>query len=115
QPGAPNPEIVEPEVTENIDLNSSRSKKETIHLERALPAGLAYQPGDSLDVFPENDPAYVGDLLQAAGLSGDDAVRGKLIQSRDVTTLSLKTLQGFVTATDHADAKALLDTGTAGS
>src|SRR6266704_669032 len=107
--------IVEAEITEKIDLNSSRSDKETVHLELALPAGFAYQPGDSLDVYPQNDPAYVDELLQASGLAGDAALREKLIGSRDVTTLSLKTLQSFVAATNHADAKALLDSGNAAS
>src|SRR6266699_367031 len=81
----------------------------------APPAGFAYQPGDSLDVYPQNDPAYVDELLQASGLAGDAALREKLIGSRDVTTLSLKTLQSFVAATNHADAKALLDSGNAAS
>jgi len=115
QPSARELEIVEAEITEKIKLNSSRSDKETIHLELALPAGFAYQPGDSLDVYPENDPAYVDELLQASGSSDDAALRAKLIQSRDVTTLSLKSLQSFVAATDHPDAKALLDSGNAGA
>src|SRR5207245_3046400 len=115
QPSAPDLGIVEAEITEKIDLNSSRSDKETVHLELALPAGFAYQPGDSLDVYPQNDPAYVDELLQASGLAGDAALREKLIGSRDVTTLSLKTLQSFVAATNHADAKALLDSGNAAS
>jgi sulfite reductase (NADPH) flavoprotein alpha-component len=115
QPSAPDLEPVEAEVTEKINLNSSRSDKETIHLELALPAGFAYEPGDSLDVYPQNDPTYVDALLQASALSGDAALREKLISARDVTTLSLKTLQNFVTATSQADAKALLDSGNAAS
>jgi sulfite reductase (NADPH) flavoprotein alpha-component len=115
QPSAPDLEPVEAEITEKINLNSSRSDKETVHLELALPAGFAYQPGDSLDAYPENDPAYVDALLQASGLAGDAGLREKLIRSRDVTTLSLKTLQSFVAATSHPDAKALLDSGNAAS
>jgi sulfite reductase (NADPH) flavoprotein alpha-component len=115
QPSAPDLGPVEAEITEKINLNSSRSDKETIHLELALPAGFAYQPGDSLDVYPQNDPAYVDALLQASALSHDAALREKLISSRDVTTLSLKTLQNFVAATSQADAKALLDSGDAAS
>jgi sulfite reductase (NADPH) flavoprotein alpha-component len=115
QPSAPDLGIVEAEIAEKIDLNSSRSDKETVHLELALPPGFAYQPGDSLDVYPQNDPAHVDELLQASGLAVDEALREKLIASRDVTTLSLKTLQNFVAATNHADAKALLDSGNAAS
>ena len=70
---APSLDVVEAEVTEHINLNSSRSDKETIHLELSFDgAAPAYKPGDSLDVYAENDPAYVDALLKAAGLSSDD-------------------------------------------
>jgi len=93
---APNLDIVEAEVTEHINLNSSRSDKETIHLELTFDgAAPAYKPGDSLDLYAENDPAYVDALLRAAGLSSDATLRGDLIKNRDVTTLSLKTMETF--------------------
>ena len=93
---SPNLDIVEAEVTEHINLNSSRSDKETIHLELTFDGATpAYKPGDSLDLFAENDPAYVDDLLRAAELSTDAALRTELIKSRDVTTLSLKTVETF--------------------
>jgi sulfite reductase (NADPH) flavoprotein alpha-component len=115
QTSAPELGVVEAEITEKINLNSSRSAKETIHLELALPAGFAHQPGDSLDVFSQNDPAYVDELLQVTGLAGDPAVRDRLMAMRDVTTLSLKTLQSFVAATNQPGAKALLESGRAAS
>src|SRR5947208_8428449 len=96
QASAPDLGIVEAEITEKINLNSSVSGKETFHLELALPAGFAYHTGDSLDIFPQNYTAYVDALLQASTLSGDAGLREKLVGSRDVTTLSLKTLQNFV-------------------
>ena len=70
KPGAvAKPEIVEAEIIEHIDLNSSRSDKETIHLALAFDgAAPAYEPGDSLDLYAENDPAEVDELLKAAGL-----------------------------------------------
>ena len=45
---------VEAEVTEHINLNSSRSDKETIHIELRLRrrGAPAYKPGDSLDIYP---------------------------------------------------------------
>ncbi len=108
--GAPSLDPVEAEVIEHINLNSSRSDKETIHLELAFAGSApAYNPGDSLDLYPENDPAYVDALLQAAGLAADDTLRRDLLTARDVTTLSRKTIENFVAATGHADAKALLD------
>jgi sulfite reductase (NADPH) flavoprotein alpha-component len=105
---------VEAEVSELIDLNSSQSDKETYHVELSFDGPApAYKPGDSLDVYPENDPAYVDDLLKAAGLSADAALRAELIKSRDVTTLSLKTAETYVDLTGHYYAKELLDSGDA--
>jgi sulfite reductase (NADPH) flavoprotein alpha-component len=49
---------VEAEIIELVDLNSSQSDKETYHLELAFQgAAPAYKPGDSLDLYSENDPA----------------------------------------------------------
>jgi sulfite reductase (NADPH) flavoprotein alpha-component len=105
---------VEAEVTEMIDLNSSQSEKETYHVELSFNgAGPAYKPGDSLDVYAENDPAYVDDLLKAAGLSADDGLRAELIKSRDVTTLSLKAVETYAAETDHRYVKELLESGAA--
>ena len=88
--------IVEAEIVEHLNLNSSRSAKETIHLALAFDgAPPAYEPGDSLDLYADNDPAYVDDLLALAGLGRDEALRGELIAARDVTTLSLKTLETY--------------------
>ena len=109
---APNPDIVEAEVTETINLNSSRSEKETYHLELTFDGPApAYKPGDSLDLYPENDPTYVDALLASARIS-DPALRTDLIKSRDVTTLSLKALETYAGFGQHY-VKELLDAGTA--
>jgi sulfite reductase (NADPH) flavoprotein alpha-component len=105
---------VEAEVSELINLNSSRSAKETFHLELAFDgAAPAYKPGDSLDIYPENDPAYVDALLKSAGLSGDSALRNEFIKSRDVTTLSLKTLETYASSTGQRFVQELIDQGEA--
>jgi sulfite reductase (NADPH) flavoprotein alpha-component len=92
----PNLDVIEAEVTETINLNSSRSNKETYHLELTFDgAAPPYKPGDALDLYAENDPGYVDDLLRAARLSADTALRSELIKSRDVTTLSLKTMETY--------------------
>jgi sulfite reductase (NADPH) flavoprotein alpha-component len=107
-------EAVEAEITEHINLNSSHSAKETIHLELAFNgAAPAYKPGDSLDIYPENDPAYVDALTKSVGLAADGALRAELIKSRDVTTLSLMTLEAHAAATADARVKALLESGEA--
>jgi sulfite reductase (NADPH) flavoprotein alpha-component len=101
------------EVSEHVDLNSSRSDKETIHLALSFDgAAPAYEPGDSLEVFPENDPALVDAVLAAAGLSGNGAVRAALASERDITTLSPATVEKFAAATGHVGARALLDGGS---
>ena len=111
---APNTDIVEAEVSEHINLNSSRSNKETIHLALAFDgAAPAYEPGDSLDLYAENDPAYVDELLTLAGLAGDDKLRAELIKTRDVTTLSLKTVETYAAQTGHQFVKALIADGEA--
>ena len=105
---------VEAEITERINLNSSQSEKETIHLELGFDgAAPPYKPGDSLDIYPENDAAYVDDLLQAAGLASDTALRAELMTGRDVTTLSLKSLESYADTTGHPQVKALLESGDA--
>lgn len=52
------------EVLENINLNGRGSNKETHHLEISLEgSGLTFEPGDSLGIYPENDPVLVDQLL----------------------------------------------------
>jgi sulfite reductase (NADPH) flavoprotein alpha-component len=110
----PNTDIVEAEIAEHVNLNSSRSDKETIHLALSFDGGApAYEPGDSLDIYPENDPAYVDELLKLAGLTGDDKLRSELITTRDVMTLSLKTVETFAAQTGHQYVKELLADGQA--
>jgi sulfite reductase (NADPH) flavoprotein alpha-component len=110
----PNLGPFEAEVTAHVDLNSSRSDKETVHLELTFDGKVpAYNPGDSLDLYAQNDPAYVDALLRAAGLASDAALRDELIASRDVTTLSLKTVETYAASTRHQYVKALLESGEA--
>jgi sulfite reductase (NADPH) flavoprotein alpha-component len=107
-------DIVEAEIIEHVDLNSSRSDKETIHLALSFEGGApAYEPGDSLDLYAENDPAYVDELLKIAGLANDEKLRADFIKSRDVTTLSLKTIETYAASTGHQYVKALLADGQA--
>ena len=110
---ARNTDIVETEVTEHVNLNSSRSEKETIHLALGFDNGApAYEPGAALDVYPENDPAYVDDLLKLAGVS-DDALRQDFLTARDVTTLSVKAIETYAASTGHQYVKQLIADGHA--
>ncbi|MFM7242052.1 MAG: sulfite reductase flavoprotein subunit alpha, partial [Opitutia bacterium] len=56
-------------------LSSPASQKDTQHFSVSLAgSGLTYKCGDSLGVFPTNNPAAVAALLRAAGFTGDEAV-----------------------------------------
>lgn len=62
-------------MTVNKRLTAEGSNKDTRHLEIALAgSGLAYEVGDSLGVFPTNDPALVDRLLETLGFAGDEIV-----------------------------------------
>jgi sulfite reductase (NADPH) flavoprotein alpha-component len=62
-------------VIENIRIVGRYSTKETRHVELDLAgSGLAYEPGDALGIAASNDPATVGQLLEATGLSADATV-----------------------------------------
>ncbi|QRM32428.1 sulfite reductase flavoprotein subunit alpha [Microvirga sp. VF16] len=109
-------EPVAAEIIEHVNLNSSRSDKETVHLALGFESRApAYEPGDSLELFPENDPALVEGVLAATGLHAEDALHAALRSERDITTLSLKTLETFAAETGHAEVRRLLDEGQARS
>jgi sulfite reductase (NADPH) flavoprotein alpha-component len=56
-------------------LTGAGSGKETLHFEVSLAdSGLVYEVGDSLGVFPSNNPGEVLEVLAAAGLTGDELV-----------------------------------------
>ena len=112
--GSPNTDIVEAEIAELTNLNSSRSNKETVHFALSFDgAAPAYEPGDSLDLYAENDPAYVDELLKLAGLAGDAKLRDELTKTRDVTTLSLKAVETYAGQTGHYYLKKMIADGEA--
>lgn len=78
-------------------LNRPGSAKETMHYEFRWPGvSVAFAPGDSFAVIPQNNPAEVEAILQALSLdgstmvrSGDEpqSLRAVLNQSRDLHTI----------------------------
>lgn len=111
--GSAKTEIVEAEITELINLNSSRSDKATVHLALSFDGAMpSYEPGDALDLYVENDPAEIDAVLAAADLARDNALRDEL-RTRDIHTLSLKNLETYATLAGHRDVKALIDSGEA--
>lgn len=63
------------EVLENINLNGRGSEKETRYLKLSLvDSGLAFEPGDSLGIYPENHPQLVTELLAHMQWNADEPV-----------------------------------------
>ena len=73
-------------LTERRRLSQPGSEKDTQHFVVDLAgSGLTYKCGDSLGVFPTNDPAHVDALLQAMGHSGHE-----LVALKNLETLTLR-------------------------
>ena len=59
----------------NRRLSSDDSEKDTRHFEIDLAGwGLNFEPGDSVAVYPTNDPQLVEEILRALGAKGDEPV-----------------------------------------
>jgi sulfite reductase (NADPH) flavoprotein alpha-component len=64
-------------LTVNRSLCGEGSEKDTRHFEVDLTGwGLSYEVGDSMTVWPTNDPALAKQILQAICASGDEKVKG---------------------------------------
>src|SRR5256885_12565083 len=61
----------------NRSLCGEGSEKDTRHFELDLKGwGLNYEVGDSMTVWPTNDPALVDELIKRIGAKGDEPVKG---------------------------------------
>ncbi|WP_431794209.1 assimilatory sulfite reductase (NADPH) flavoprotein subunit [Bacillus altitudinis] len=111
------------EVLENINLNGRGSNKETRHLELSLEgSGLVYEPGDSLGIYPTNDPALVDELIQTCGWNAEEAVtvhkngdtlplKEALTSHFEITVLTKPLLQKIAALTKSESLHALLEEG----
>ena len=96
------------EVTELVNLNSSRSDVETWHVALSLEgADIAYEPGDSLGFVPTNDPALVEDVLRAAGLAGNDHAHSALSREFDISLLTRGQIAEYAALTGEPRLQAL--------
>lgn len=108
-------------LTVNKKLTAEGSNKDTRHFEISLTgSGLDYEVGDSLGVFPSNEPALVEKLLETLGFSGDEVVpnadkvpmplREALSKSYVITTPDKKFLNAIAEKDSSAEfLKDLLD------
>ena len=88
------------EITEHLNLHSSRSTADTVHIELSLAgSGIVYEPGDALAVLPRNDPRTVAAILSAIGRGSDAELADSLASSRDITTLTRPLLSGYAAIT----------------
>lgn len=93
------------EVLENINLNGRGSNKETRHLELSLEGShLEFEPGDSLGIYPENDPELADGIIQEMNWNPDEVItvnkqgetrslREALISYYEITVLTKPLLQ----------------------
>src|SRR5919108_2935530 len=62
-------------LTINRRLSTEDSEKDTRHFEIDLTGwGLNFEPGDSVAVYPTNDPELVDEIIRALGAKGDENV-----------------------------------------
>src|SRR5438132_11122976 len=61
----------------NRRLRGTESAKDTRHFEIDLTGwGLSFEVGDSMAVYPTNDPDLVEEIIRALGAKGDEPVKG---------------------------------------
>ena len=99
---------LEAEISDIVNLNGTGSSGETWHVELATEvSGWSYAPGDAIGVLPQNDPALVAAIMDAAGVGGNAELARKLTTERDVTTLTRPVAQAYAKLTGRADVAAL--------
>ncbi len=110
-------------ILEKIQLNGRGSQKETWHLELSLEgSGLSYEPGDSLGIYPQNQPSLVREVLYAGMLNGNKTVvfNGKentlrhfLLREVELSVLTRDLIEKYATWTNNAKLKTLLEDNAA--
>ncbi|MBM7570470.1 assimilatory sulfite reductase (NADPH) flavoprotein subunit [Aquibacillus albus] len=108
------------EVLENINLNGRGSNKETRHVELDLEdSNLVFEPGDSLGVYPENDPDLVDELIETMGWNAEESIpinkqgdlyslREALTSTFEITTLTKPLLEKAAQLTNNEELKSLI-------
>ncbi|MEI3614068.1 assimilatory sulfite reductase (NADPH) flavoprotein subunit [Pseudogracilibacillus sp. SO30301A] len=91
------------EVLENFNLNGRGSNKETRHLELLIEgSNFQYEPGDSIGVYPQNDPELVDALITEMKWTSDELLTIKkeehtlekaLLHYYEITVLTKPLLQ----------------------
>lgn len=82
----------------NRRVTGATSSKEVRHVELALPAQVAFEQGDSIGIWVQNDPAEIDLVLAHAGLSASASVTldgasttlGDALKTRDLAALDAR-------------------------
>ncbi|HEX5211920.1 MAG TPA: sulfite reductase subunit alpha [Pseudolabrys sp.] len=81
RPGASRANPVTATLAARYRLNKDGSQKETWHIEFDISAsGIAYEVGDSLGVFPVNDPGLVDEIIAALHAPADFPIGGRTLR-----------------------------------
>ncbi|MGY4689971.1 assimilatory sulfite reductase (NADPH) flavoprotein subunit [Salibacterium sp. K-3] len=111
------------ELLENINLSGRGSNKETRHLELSLEeSGLEFEPGDSVGIYPENEPELVDKLVDEMSWDPDElvvvnkkgdtkTVREALLNTYEITVLTKPLLEKAAPLSDNEDLHELVKEG----
>ncbi|MDQ6654652.1 MAG: sulfite reductase subunit alpha [Verrucomicrobiota bacterium] len=100
-------------LTVNRRLNAEDSEKETRHFEVDLTGwGLSFEVGDSMAIYPTNDPRLVNEVIHAICATGDEPVKGSktpelplreaLLREYSITGITPKLLKAIVERANSA-------------
>ncbi len=104
-----NPAVAE--LLERVNLNGRGSGKKTYHIELGIQTeNVQYLPGDSLGIWPKNDPRLVELIIQKAKLNPAKSIQWKneelslqaaLFDKFELASLNLDTLRKYHALTGH--------------
>lgn len=113
----------EAEIFESLNINGRGSNKETYHMELSLEgSNLEYEPGDSIGIYPENDPVIVEELIKETGWApnelipvnkkGDEVPLQEALQKNyEITVLTKPLLKKIAEFTQIPELQQLLEQG----
>ncbi|GGH77823.1 sulfite reductase (NADPH) flavoprotein alpha-component [Pullulanibacillus pueri] len=110
------------EVLENLNLSGRGSNKENRHLELSLEgSNLEFEPGDSLGIYPENDPALVDRIIAemqwdpeapvTINKVGEVPLRIALLSHYEITILTKPLMEKAAQLSSNGQLKALVAPG----
>ena len=113
----------EAEIFESLNINGRGSNKETYHMELSLEgSNLEYEPGDSIGIYPENDPIIVDELIKETGWAPDELIpinkkgdevplQEALQKNYEITVLTKPLLKKIAEFTQIPELQQLLEQG----